>query len=257
MKRKPIFALLVCIGIAIRLFSQCTISFQITNITCCGSCNGSIKAFPAGGSPPYTYSWSPSSQTTQIVTGLCQGSYTCVVTDNVGVSCIGFASIMGPFTSLTITTMDASCSTCCDGTASANVSGGFPPYSYSWSTSPSQTTQTATGLCPGVYWVVVSDSAGGCCVVGDTINSSVGLNEIENSPSLTIFPNPSSGIFHLELEAEADHLEVLNAIGELIFSEGPKGRTATIDLSLYPDGLYLGRILTKNGTGNSRLILQH
>ncbi|MBI4931878.1 MAG: T9SS type A sorting domain-containing protein [Bacteroidetes bacterium] len=52
------------------------------------------------------------------------------------------------------------CSNQCNGTANASASGGTPPYSYSWSTSPIQTTSTATGLCVGTYSVTVSDSIG-------------------------------------------------------------------------------------------------
>ncbi len=48
----------------------------------------------------------------------------------------------------------------CDGTATVNVTGGTPPYTYSWNDSQTQTTQTAEGLCAGVYEVTVTDAAG-------------------------------------------------------------------------------------------------
>ncbi|MEY3084464.1 MAG: hypothetical protein RL037_644 [Bacteroidota bacterium] len=48
-----------------------------------------------------------------------------------------------------------------DGSATATVSAGFPPYTYSWNTTPPQTTATATGLAPGTYTVIVDD-AGAC-----------------------------------------------------------------------------------------------
>ena len=50
----------------------------------------------------------------------------------------------------------------CDGTATANPVSGVPIYSYLWSNS--QTTQTITNLCPGVYSVLITDGAG-CSVV--------------------------------------------------------------------------------------------
>jgi hypothetical protein len=43
---------------------------------------GSISLTPAGGSTPYTYSWSPGSYTTQNLTGVARGTYTARVTDN-------------------------------------------------------------------------------------------------------------------------------------------------------------------------------
>lgn len=48
-----------------------------------------------------------------------------------------------------------------DGSATATVSAGSPPYTYSWNTTPPQTTATATGLAPGTYTVIVDD-AGAC-----------------------------------------------------------------------------------------------
>jgi gliding motility-associated-like protein len=47
-----------------------------------------------------------------------------------------------------------------DGTATATVTGGTAPYSYSWNTTPVQTTATATGLAAGSYIVTVTDADG-------------------------------------------------------------------------------------------------
>lgn len=44
--------------------------------------------------------------------------------------------------------------------ATANTTGGNSPYTYSWSTTPVQTTQTATGLNAGTYTVEVYDATG-------------------------------------------------------------------------------------------------
>lgn len=70
----------------------------------------------------------------------------------------------------------------CLGSATATPSGGVPPYSYSWSTVPVQTTQTATGLCAGVYSVTVTDQAGCSQGVIDTV--------IITSPTLLTAYNP-------------------------------------------------------------------
>ena len=47
----------------------------------------------------------------------------------------------------------------CDGTATATPVNGTPSYNFLWSNS--QTTQTATNLCPGTYTVLITD-ANGC-----------------------------------------------------------------------------------------------
>ena len=48
----------------------------------------------------------------------------------------------------------------CNGTATVNVSGGTPPYTYSWNDSLMQSTQTASELCGGIYCVTVTDDVG-------------------------------------------------------------------------------------------------
>jgi gliding motility-associated-like protein len=49
----------------------------------------------------------------------------------------------------------------CNGEATAAISGGLAPYTYSWNTIPVQTTQTAINLCAGEHQVTVTD-ANGC-----------------------------------------------------------------------------------------------
>ncbi len=53
----------------------------------------------------------------------------------------------------------------CDGTILVIPSpGGQGPFTYSWSTTPVQTQQAATGLCAGIYTVSITDG-GGCLTV--------------------------------------------------------------------------------------------
>lgn len=48
----------------------------------------------------------------------------------------------------------------CDGTATVNVNGGTPPFSFQWNDPVLQTTQTAIELCAGTYTVTVTDATG-------------------------------------------------------------------------------------------------
>lgn len=69
---------------------------------------------------------------------------------------------------LTSSTTPAGCVDDCDGTATIQASGGTPPYSYKWdSGTGSQLTQTAVGLCAGLYQVTVTDANG--CVKSTTV----------------------------------------------------------------------------------------
>jgi gliding motility-associated-like protein len=72
---------------------------------------------------------------------------------------VNLVIVDGPTIAFTI--VDENCGAC-DGTAMANVAGGTAPITYQWDgAAGNQTTQTATGLCSGVYDVTIID-ANGC-----------------------------------------------------------------------------------------------
>lgn len=60
----------------------------------CGFNNGSATVTPSGGTPGYTYSWSPGGQTTSTIQGLAPGIYTVTITDSHG--CTGTATAIIP-----------------------------------------------------------------------------------------------------------------------------------------------------------------
>ncbi|MDQ3192508.1 MAG: SprB repeat-containing protein, partial [Bacteroidota bacterium] len=126
------------------------------------------SATVSNGSGNYSYSWSNGIALNNI-SNLCSGNYTLTVTDNV-LGCISFATVTITQPSLIgfgfPSSIDASCLSGCDGTATVYPTGGSLPYAYSWNFS-SVTTQTATGLCAGSNIVTVTDANG--CVSGQTI----------------------------------------------------------------------------------------
>jgi gliding motility-associated-like protein len=134
----------------------------------CALCNGIATVTTSGGTFPYTFLWSPVGQTTSSATGLCAGNYTVLVTDAQGCTNSGPA-VISPVLTLTITLSGSSvsCPGSCDGIANATPFGGGSPYTYSWTTAPVQTAQTATGLCAGNYTVTIGDTNG--CISTSTL----------------------------------------------------------------------------------------
>ncbi|GIV33136.1 MAG: hypothetical protein KatS3mg031_0671 [Chitinophagales bacterium] len=131
------------------------------NVSCYGGSNGSIDLTVSGGTLPYAYSWS-NGATTEDLIGVSAGVYTVTILD--GLSCSITSSI--PITEpdvLTATTTQShvSCYGGMDGSMDLTVTGGTPPYIYSWSTGAS--TEDITALAVGTYSVTVSDN-NGCTV---------------------------------------------------------------------------------------------
>ena len=140
-----------------------------TNVSCFGGSNGSITVFPAGGTLPYSYSWTGpvgTGATTQTVSSLIAGTYAVTVTDGHGCS-DELRIIISQPTALSATLLPENLT--CQGNATGLIdllpAGGTQPYSYAWTGSASNTsTQNQSGLAAGPYSVTITD-ANGCSLI--------------------------------------------------------------------------------------------
>ena len=136
-----------------------------TNVTCNGNGNGSADVNVSGGTAAYTYVWSGGTigagQGTASATGLAPGVYNCQVTDVNGCTTSQTFTITQPaLLAVTPSQANPSCGGMTNGTATVNVTGGTPTYSYNWTPPPTggQGTAFATGLSSGTFNCTVSDS---------------------------------------------------------------------------------------------------
>ncbi|MCB0409678.1 MAG: T9SS type A sorting domain-containing protein [Flavobacteriales bacterium] len=135
------------------------------DVLCNGGCDGTAMLTPSGGTPPYTYNWTPGGMTTASINSLCAGTYTYTILDANACMYIDDVTIMEPSAlSLFLTPTDASCFGAADGFISSTPIGGTPGYSYNWNDPSFQTTATATGLTAGNYTLTVTDG-NGCTVM--------------------------------------------------------------------------------------------
>lgn len=144
----------------------------------CNQSDGSATVTVANGTAPFTYAWSPGSQTTATASNIAAGTYTVTVTDANGCQKSTTANVtdQGSPTVSIAASGNVSCNGGSDGFANASISGGTPPYSYSWSTTPVQTTSTASNLAAGTYSIVISDPNGCTSNTTVTITEPAALN---------------------------------------------------------------------------------
>lgn len=175
-----------------------------TNASCNGSCDGTASVTPTGGTSPYTYLWSTGAQSSSI-SGLCAGPVSVVITDANGCTQLVNFTITEPsvLTSNSSST-DVLCFSDCNGTGTATPSGGTAPYFYVWNDPSAQTTQTATGLCPGNYDVTITDMNG--CATNDNVSinepTTIVANEVVSEAncgvcdgSITLTPSGGTGSY--------------------------------------------------------------
>lgn len=141
------------------------------NVLCNADSTGWAAVEATGGLAPYNYMWNDvSMQTTDTAFNLPAGVYEINVVDNDGCVAIATAVVTEPDALLnTMTHVDVTTQGGSDGSAQANVIGGFGSYYYSWSTT--ETTQSISGLISDWYTVEITDD-NGCSLI-----DSVFINE--------------------------------------------------------------------------------
>jgi len=142
-----------------------TVNVAPDTILCYGSADGSLLASVHGGTPPYSYGWSDNN-TTREATQLTAGDYYVKVTDKNGCTAFNGTKIF-EYPGLEISeirTTDPECYGDATGSISITVTGGNPPYSYTWSDGSSAPALTNVGA--GDYSVQVTDR-NGCSVQHD------------------------------------------------------------------------------------------
>jgi hypothetical protein len=144
------------------------------------------------------------------------------------------------------------------------VAGGCGTYDYSWSTTPAQTGPIATGLANGTYTLTITDAYGCEQTEEVTVDSNVGIDDLQSAGinSLKAFPNPSKGIFNLQIElAKFDDLQVqiFDMAGKQVFADQQQNTSQyqqQIDLSQAAAGVYMLRVRTSQGMSSQRIVIE-
>ena len=146
-----------------------------------------------------------------------------------------------------------------DGSATAWISGGTPPYQYQWSNGDTSMMMTATSS--GTYSVTVTDNKG-CEIVESVFVDWLIATEdrLSENYSFTVFPNPFQNTFNLNFTPSRfgkKDLELFDARGQLVYQQSFEGTYLKVGFPL-PSGLYFLKITNSNGEvlGWERLIRQ-
>ncbi len=76
-----------------------------------------------------------------------------------------------------------------------------------------------------------------------------GIKENTVSNDLSVFPNPSSGLFTIESKQEnIEKAEVYNLFGVLIYSESKPAKSLHVDLTTFSSGMYYVKVFSLSGT---------
>ena len=157
----------------VNVISVLPITFAQTNIDCYGNANGTATVTVAGGTAPYTYTWSPAEPDTNSLTGLSSGLYSLTVSGHNGCSVSASIYISQPAGALIATTDSVGNAVCggSNGDIVVSVQGGTVPYVYTWSNLTVGNVGILDSLRAGSYCLTVTDGHQCSVTLCDTVGS--------------------------------------------------------------------------------------
>ncbi len=209
--------------------------YKIAPIKCYGDSTGSASMNVSFGNPPYTYTWSPNNIVADTINGLPVGMYTVTARDRNNYQLIDSIKIVQPSPiAINNSTILSACKVN-SGVASVSVSGGIPPYMYSWIPSGGSGSM-ASGLAVGYYTCAITDSLG--CIKHESFT-------IKDSGTLGAIINTSKILCHGDSSATAI-ANVSGGTGPFTYSWAPYGGVNSMANKLAA-GTYTVTVTDSNG----------
>jgi len=226
-------------------------------------CSGNSMTLVASGAT--TYQWLPNGQTTSALHVYPTANSTYTVTGSNG--CTSTATQTVTVNALPVPTLTFNPDTVCKNAPSFLLSGGVPTGGIYLGPGVSAGMFNPAAAGAGIHIITYSftDSLG--CTGNTTAKIYVSLctdvQSIPNNQYVTIFPNPSSGIFQVTISGNSPYsLDIYNILGENVYAIGNENASninhqpVNIDLSFQPSGVYFLHIKTDKGSFSQKLILQ-
>ncbi|WP_156026811.1 OmpA family protein [Sporocytophaga myxococcoides] len=215
---------------------------SVKNIIRYGENTGAIAVSVSGGVAPYKFSWS-NGTFAQNLAAAPAGNYTCLITDANG--CLKSVSAVIEEPSSLVATIESVSNIRCAGEVSGAiniaVTGGNPPYSYTWSNGSS--TEDLTNIPVGAYSVLIKDANGSTQTLKANITQPSTLKlKVAEVKNLSCFDNNSGSITTTITGGVPPY--------NFVWDNGAR----TQDLSGIAAGTYSISITDKNGCINSEKV---
>jgi hypothetical protein len=232
-----------------------TAAITPTNPRCNGASNGAIDLAVGGGSPGYTFAWTasaggvipPGQASNRNLNGLVAGTYSVVVTDNIGCTTTTSQILSQPGAfGVTPAITTVGCFGASTGAVALTVAGGTGPFTYLWN--DGNTSQNRTGLAAGTYSVTVTD-ANTCTATASSIAVT------QPAAALTL-SHTQTNILSNGASTGAIDLTVSGGTSPYTYAwVGPAGFTASSqDISSRPAGAYNVTVTDARGCVASRSV---
>jgi hypothetical protein len=222
-------------------------------------CGGSILLDAGNAGSTFTWSNGPSSQTNNVT---ASATYSVVVTN--ADNCSSTDTVVVTINQVPTVTFSLTDDTLCVGEAAQTLSG-LPAGGTFAGTGVTGSTFTPSAAGAGSYVITYSYTDNNGCSNSATDNMvvdlCVGVEEVAGNISVNIYPNPSTGIFYLDLASVNNRIvnvRVYSANGALVTENNFVADTAVRELNLsnYAQGVYVVKVTSDNLTSTKRIIIE-
>ncbi len=142
----------------------------------------------------------------------------------------------------------------------AIVSGGHPPYWFTWSGPISGNSDTLQNPVPGLYALTVIDSFGCSWQMNINYLTSGAILSPSNNMDVAVYPNPTNGLVWINFGHIIDHatIEVYDLSGKIIQKEKVlNNHILPISLVSHTPGTYFLKVITHELVCNMKILFIH
>ena len=233
--------------------------FNVIQVSCFGGADGEIVIEGVnGGYAPFLYSMNNGDFTDQLhYTDLEAGKYIFVVMDSTGYLFEAHPVFIDEPAQIEIATTSS------EDTLFVNASGGTGTLMYSLDGGLTfQDSPVFTNVPNGTLTLVVMDE-NGCTESVEVTFSTNAVNDPFRTIELSVWPNPGSGLFAMNLngiDTPLARMEVFDVSGKRLYSEELEwfGNTPVVlNLEHLPNGCYFLRVVSGAFWGSTKLVITH
>ncbi len=225
------------------------------SVTSGAICAGNSYTMVSSGASTYSYSGGSA-----VVTPTTNTSYSVTGTSTLGCAASNTAISTVTVNSNPTVVASTSNSLICVG-GSVVLTASTSATSYTWNTGATTMSASVSPTVTSTYTVNVSNAA--ACVASSTVMVTVspctGIDEA-TSNSISIYPNPNSGVLNISLTSELTKnslLEVYDALGKLVVKQILANELNTINISNFDNGIYTFKVLNNTNTVKIGKLIKH
>jgi hypothetical protein len=85
---------------------------------------------------------------------------------------------------------------------------------------------------------------------------SLGLSKVNSDVEINIYPNPAENELNVSSSVEITKIEILNIIGQVVYTNEMKSKNTKIDISNLTKGNYIAKIQTTKGVKTSKIVVK-